>query len=396
MALVIRFKIRSKRKTTHKDLPHYLSIRIRVNGVPAKSDISTGVSVAAMEDWDNKKQLIRSRSDLTMAKNEQLKKMASDITEIFNLLRSQNKPLSAEIIKQIYTGKSEALITGLLQLYEAFLKQHHKNVSEATFRSWKSRQTAITDYVRQKLKRKDVDLGEISPRWANDYYTWYQANRKTGKSVAARAVGALKTVLNYGVNDGALTANPLQALTFERDPPKPIIYLNENEVAQIANCPFFDARLQQVADCFLLQCHTGMAYNEMRAFDAKKHLQTDQKGATWIIIYRGKTKELCRIPLLAAARVLLKKYDQKMPLITNQKMNEYLKEVGQLAQLDNYETLTTHVGRRTMGTFLLNRGVSMEVVSKVLGHASIKITERHYAALLTSTIGEQIRAAGLF
>lgn len=396
MALIIRFKIRSKRKTTHKDLPHYISIRLRVNGVPAKSDIATGVSVATVEDWDNKKQLIRGRADLTGAKNEQLKKMASDITEIFNLLRSQNKPVSAEIIKQIYTGKSEALITGLLQLYEAFVKQHDKNVNKDTLRNWKCRQTAITAYVRQKLKRKDVELSEISPRWANDYYAWYQTTRKTGKSVAGRAIGALKTVLNFGVNDGALTTNPLSALTFERDPPKPIVYLNESEVAKIANCPFFDARLQQVADCFLLQCYTGMAYNEMLAFDAKKHLQTDSKGASWIIIYRGKTKELCRIPLLAAARVLLEKYDKKMPLITNQKMNTYLKEVGKLAQLDNYETLTTHVGRRTMGTFLLNKGVSIEVVSKVLGHASIKITERHYAALLTTTIGEQIRSAGLF
>lgn len=208
-------------------------------------------------------------------------------------------------------------------------------------------------------------------------------------------MSALKMVLNHGINDGALTANPLAALTFERDSPRAIVYLTEVETEQIARCVFFDDRLQRVANCFLLQCYTGMAYNELRAFDKAKHLHTDLGGTAWLMIVRGKTSTLCRIPLLSAARKLLAKYDYQPPVITNQKMNMFLKEVGQVAQLKNPEALTTHVGRRTMGTFLLNRGVSMEVVSKVLGHRSIKITEQHYAALLTSTISQQIAAAGL-
>jgi len=122
------------------------------------------------------------------------------------------------------------------------------------------------------------------------------------------------------------------------------VYLTEVETEQIARCVFFDDRLQRVANCFLLQCYTGMAYNELRAFDKAKHLHTDLGGTAWLMIVRGKTSTLCRIPLLSAARKLLAKYDYQPPVITNQKMNMFLKEVGQVAQLKNPEALTTHHG----------------------------------------------------
>jgi len=180
MALVIRFKLRSKRKNTPKALSHYVSIRLRVNGLAAKSDIATGVAVGFAE-WDSKKQLIKGRADLTAAKNQQLRQMATDLTEIFNALNAQNKPVSAEIIKQMYTGKSQAITTGVLQLYGVFLAQHHKNVSADTLQSWKSRQAALTQYVQHKLKRKDVQLSEITPRWANEYYEWYKSRPRNGQ-----------------------------------------------------------------------------------------------------------------------------------------------------------------------------------------------------------------------
>ena len=394
MKIVIRFRVRMH-KNKPKAAPHFIYCRLRVNGVIARSDMATGVSCLPSE-WDNKAQRIRGYSDTTRNQNVKLQKFRDDLDDIYNTMRRYDTPITAEIVKQAYLENSVITPATLLTYYEKFLTEHQTGrISQDTMDSWLSRKAVLTHYIANVLKRRDIDLLEAKPQWAQQYYKHHTQTLLNSKTHAARAISAIRSVLDYAVVQGAIESNPLLSLHPERDAPKAIHYLTETETQQIANCPFFDNRLQHVADCFLIQCYTGMAYAELKAFDKTKHLQTDSHGVIWLMIERGKTKVLCRIPLLATAKTLFEKYQYKLPIITNQKMNEYVKEVAKVAQLPNADTITTHVGRRTMGTFLLNRGVSMEVVSKVLGHKSIKVTERHYAALLTSTIAKEMKAAGL-
>lgn len=71
-------------------------------------------------------------------------------------------------------------------------------------------------------------------------------------------------------------------------------------------------------------------------------------------------------------------------------MNDFIKEAAQMAGLENRESISTHVGRSTAGTFLLNNGVEIKIVSKILGHKSVVITETYYAELLTETISKSV------
>ncbi len=148
------------------------------------------------------------------------------------------------------------------------------------------------------------------------------------------------------------------------------------------------ARLQQVADLFLLQCFTGMAYVDLMNFDKTKHLQKD-----FICINRQKSDTESLIPILPHAKILLEKYNYKMPRITNQKYNAYIKEVAEITGIE--KQLTTHVGRKTCGSILLNEGISIEVVSRILGHRDTKITQHIYARVNELRINREMEAVNL-
>ena len=102
-----------------------------------------------------------------------------------------------------------------------------------------------------------------------------------------------------------------------------------------------------------------------------------------------KTKKGATIPLLKPALDILDKYKGFLPIISNVKYNEYLKIVAQASGID--KPLSTHWARHTGATILLNDGVDMNIVTKICGHSSIKITEQIYAKLLDETVVKAIQ-----
>ena len=147
-----------------------------------------------------------------------------------------------------------------------------------------------------------------------------------------------------------------------------------------------DERLEKVRDLFLFQCYSCLSYTDLGKFDSKKIEEID--GKKFYSGRRGKTKVRYTIPLLQPALDILKKYKYKLPLLSNVKYNAYLKEVATAAGIEKH--LTTHWARHTGATLLLNVGVPMEIVSKVCGHNSVKMTEKIYAKMLSKTIVEEV------
>ncbi|ROT11740.1 hypothetical protein EEL50_13185 [Muribaculaceae bacterium Isolate-105 (HZI)] len=140
-------------------------------------------------------------------------------------------------------------------------------------------------------------------------------------------------------------------------------------------------RLEVVRDTFVFCCFSGLAFCDMKSLTIDD-IQDDDKGNTWIRKARAKTGEMCIIPMLDIPRQLIKKYSDHpvvkatgvvMPVITNQKMNAYLKEIADLAKIKKH--LTTHVARHTFASMSLCNNVSIEVISKMLGHSDIKTTQ---------------------
>jgi site-specific recombinase XerD len=126
----------------------------------------------------------------------------------------------------------------------------------------------------------------------------------------------------------------------------------------------------------------------------KRDIITGYDNNLWIVIKRSKTLREYKIPLLPKAREIIKHFDDTnsdfcFPNISNQKFNEYLKEIADVVGLQ--KTLTHHIARKTFAsTVLLNNGVPMEIVSELLGHSKITTTQGHYAKVVQSQISNQI------
>ena len=184
--------------------------------------------------------------------------------------------------------------------------------------------------------------------------------------------------------EGLLQLNPYDRVKIEKGSDFDGIdkYLTPEEFQKLRTATMPESRLERVRDLFVFHSYTCLSYHDLRAFDPKKIKEID--GKMLYVGHRGKTKIEYTIPLLAPALEILAKYGDKLPILSNVKYNEYIKEVAKAAGIE--KPVTTHWARHTGATLLLNAGVKIEIVSKVCAHSRIKMTEKIYAKLLPKTV----------
>lgn len=201
----------------------------------------------------------------------------------------------------------------------------------------------------------------------------------------------LNSVIIDAIDAGYLRKNPYKWLHIEKGNDRVGIgkHLTPEELEKIMNVELQTDSLRNVRDVFVFQTYTCLSYRDLQDFDVKK--VEEVKGKKVYTGMRGKTGIPFTIPLLAPALEVLRRYKGKLPLISNVKYNLYLKEVAKAAGID--KPVTTHWARHTGATLLLNQGVPMEIVSKVCGHSSIKMTEKIYAKLLDETVVKAVNKA---
>lgn len=235
----------------------------------------------------------------------------------------------------------------------------------------------------KEAMQTDKMLSDITTSDMEDIYKYML--RKMSNNSAICYMRKLKTILIYAIREGYITTNPI---TFkfhkdkvEKDP------LTLDEVRRIRTVKLGSKRIENIRDLFILQCYTGLAFKDMSCL-SEKDIRIDKDGKEWIVKERIKTGITALIPILPVVKEILVKYNYHLPTLTNQKYNSYLKEIQDVCGIK--KTLHSHLARHTCGTLLLNAGVDMLTVSKVLGHSSTKTTEAVYAKLLPETIMRRV------
>ncbi|WP_439555231.1 site-specific integrase [Dyadobacter sp.] len=353
-----------------------------MNAVTA-TDFSLGIQ--AGENWHGTEQRFIGNDQDIIELNERLEEIRSDIRLVFRNLSKTSIP-SVNEVRRVYLNK-----TGSLTLLEVSKAHINKIKSRSGFRGYskgtlKAHQTMHQHIVKffASTNRKDILLSQIDNSFGHAYIDFLRFKQKYTQNFIVKSLNRLKFLIDQAVNAGKLDRNPLAHLKEEKEPPGEIYFLTESEIESLKDNPLFSPAQTRVADTFLFQCFTGLSYCDLSLFSPEKHLFKDNSGRLFIRYSRKKTDRPFVIPVLKYAKYLIDKYDGKIPVLTNQKMNEYLKEIASITGIKI--NLTTHIGRKTAGTYLLNRDVPMESVSKILGHSSMKITEKMYAHLLPETI----------
>ena len=203
----------------------------------------------------------------------------------------------------------------------------------------------------------------------------------------------LNSFIMDAIDEGLLKRNPYKWINIEKNKYSKGIErcLTFEEFRKFKTVKLTTESLEKVRDVFIFQTYTCLSYSDLEKFDSRNIQKV--KGTSVYVSKRTKTNVPFTIPLLPQALDILHKYKEKLPIISNVKYNLYLKAVAQAAAID--KPVSSHWARHTGATMLLNEGVPMQVVAKICGHSSTKITEQVYAKLLDETVVDAVEKAGI-
>lgn len=198
----------------------------------------------------------------------------------------------------------------------------------------------------------------------------------------------VKTIVQFGIDNGKIKVNPFMGIRLRKGE-KSVQFLTEEEVEKIRTTDFHNESLNRVRDLFVFQAASGLSYTDMAKL-VPSDFQQAPNGQYYIHDKRNKTGVFYTAVILEEGVEILKKYNLKLPILGNHKLNVYLKTIRDLCGIE--KPIFSHVARHTYATRCLNRGIRLEVVAKLLGHSTTRITQ-HYAKLLKGNILSEVQEA---
>lgn len=392
-----------KRKRDGQLITENVPIRLRINYGGTRLDIQTGYRIDANK-WNKEKEQVKNGTFNRLGQNassinSRILELKVVIQDFFQECESQDKiPTKDEIRKTAKSlkekGKVEVEIkseTSLFDVFDLFVKENSRlnNWSDATLTKFKAVKKHITSF---NSDSKFEDFDEIG---LADYLTHLREEKKMRNSTIKKQLGFVKWFLRwsfekkYHENDAYRSFRPKI-----KDANKTVIFLTEEEKVKLLKyeIPSTKKHLERVRDILFFTCYTGLRYSDvynLKRSDIKKN---------HIEVTTVKTSDSLIIELNKHSRAILEKYehipyefDKALPVISNQKMNVYIKDLAELAEINTpvrvthyignkrideiipkYYLLGTHVGRRTFICSALSLGIPVQVVMKWTGHSDYK------------------------
>ena len=289
-------------------------------------------------------------------------------------------------------------------LLEIF-KQHNdevallsgKDFSPTTVKRYTTSLKHTRNFIEWKYKLPDIDINKMNYDFISSYSFYLKSIRNCNHNSAMKYLTNFKKIVLICLKNGWISKDPFINFKLSKhEVERP--FLSELELNELASKEFPAKRLNYVRDIFLFSCYTGLAYVDVKKLK-RSEIGVGVDGDKWIFTKRQKTDTPSRIPILPVAEALMNKYkdhelciiyDRVLPVLSNQKMNAYLKEIADLCRIT--KNLTFHIARHTFATTVtLNNGVPIESVSKMLGHKNIRTTQ-HYAKILDLKVSEDMKA----
>ncbi len=375
----------------------HIYLRITVDGIPKETstkrkwypnrwDQKEGKAIGTKEDARTINLFLESLTTKINSHRTELMKSDVPITSIdlINFVNGKYRPRN-KVLEEFQEHNDEMaklVITG--------------EYSKGTHERYITARSHVQEFIQHKYSMTDLDFSALNYEFVKDYNLYLKTVRNCSNNTALKYISNFKKIVLRAIAKEIIPRDPFKLFVSKKIKVKKKP-LTRSELKRIEEKEFRSERLSVVRDIFIFQCYTGLSYID--AFQLKwEDIKEADDGSMWIMSSRQKSKSDTDIPLLPKALEIMSQYKHDplclkrgtvLPGRSNQKMNEYLKEIAVLC--DIHATLNTHKARRTFAsTITLNNGVSIHVVKEMLGHYSIKQTEE-YAITEQASIAREMK-----
>ncbi|MBP6661632.1 MAG: site-specific integrase [Paludibacter sp.] len=385
-----------KRTKTNVDGLLPIFIRVTVNG--ERIEFSTK-RFTTSEKWSVEGKRMKGTSAESKATNSYLDTLKAKVYDYQQQLIREDEVVNAENMRNKIMGveKRKHMIVGIFQNHNNEIRALiGKDYAAATLVRYETSLKHTVDFMKWKYRISDIDIKKIDHEFITSYEFYLKSVCNCCQNTASKYIKNFGKIIRICLANGWLDKNPFinykgKEVEVER------AFLSMEEIETMLNKEFVSDRLNLVKDIFLFSCFTGLAYADVKKL-SRKNIGFGVDGERWIFINRTKTDTRSNIPILPIAAFILDKYEDHpqvvnqeklLPILSNQKMNSYLKEIADVCGIN--KELTYHIARHTFATTVtLSNGVPIESVSKMLGHKNLKTTQ-HYAKILDLKVSIDMR-----
>ncbi len=385
-----------KKRTGYQSGP--VAIYLRFGYAGQRSETSTGRSCEPSR-WNAAAGRMSGTREDARTLNAYLDSLQSQAQSLYQAMLASDEVLTAENIRNRFTGKGEKLRT----LVSVFSDHNEKMASlvgrefeKSTLTRYKTCLMHVQDFLKLEYNLTDIPVAKITFEFLTSFEYYLRSIRKCANNSAIKYVKNLRKIVRICLGNGWLAIDPY--INYKPKTKKTHrVVLSKEELVRLIQKEFTIERLDLVRDIFVFSCYTGLAYADARKLK-RSEVTFGIDGNRWIHTARKKTDTISRVPVLPVALSIMEKYANNpqcvskglvLPVMSNQKMNAYLKEIADLCGI--HKPLTFHIARHTFATTVtLSNGVPIESVSKMIGHTSIKTTQI-YAQVLDHKISEDMQ-----
>jgi site-specific recombinase XerD len=336
----------------------------------------------------------RASGKYTKAKviNNELEDIEATLKFHYRELKRYDSFVTVHKVRDAYIGvtaKSRMLLEVFKEYNEEISKRLGKDISNCTVSKYKRTKARLAEFIKYKFKKTDIPVNQVNYSFICSFDSYLTSVWNCGTNTKVKYLQHLKCIITLARNNGWMQTEPFTNFKIKRQK-SDRGYLTQEELMVIMQKKLAIKRLEYVRDIFVFSCFTGLSYIDVKKLE-RKHIQSTSDDSMWVRKKREKTGVQSNILLLDVPKKILAKYigmlpgKQVLPVISNQRLNSYLKEIADLCGIE--KNLTFHLARHTFATTVtLAKGVPLETVSKMLGHTSLKTTQI-YARITDQKIG---------
>jgi len=367
-----------------------------------RKDVFTGLTCPP-EMWMKKERMVNLKHPSALTTNHHLHKILSNAEHHFGRLKYQGEEFTLDDLVNEMKGK-----TAPPQTLQDYMELKNKELTErkgvdmtkTTWYKYKRTISYLNDYLTYKSVGRNFPVSKINIDFINGFYQYMRREKKNSHNSTSALMGCLKSILLPAVKNRVIKENPFDSYVMKREQVDRE-FLELHEIKALEELKNLSPSLELKRDAFLFACFTGLPYSDLKKM-SRIFIQQDNDGSFYIKHPRTKNNMLSIVPLLPKAEAILRKYsktddfrDFQWNIPCNQKFNEGLKKLGELAEIR--KPMFTHLGRHTFATTVtLSNGVSIESVAKMLGHSSIKHTQVYAKVVASKVKSEMIAVKNMF